>query len=156
MKKKLTEKEIERILEENKKLKEDNDLLHQLVNNITKSLTNIEEGISQYKDCVYALKYFRLQQAYLEADKGIVGNLMLKIVDMPLCSRSKNILNALGCVTLGDIASKEKSFFLELHGMGPVKVKEMENVLESYGLSFGMSVKDIIEETLKGFEASVK
>jgi len=27
---------------------------------------------------------------------------------------------------------------------------------ESYGLSFGMSVKDIIEETLKGFEASVK
>jgi len=40
--------------------------------------------------------------------------------------------------------------------MGPVKLKEMENVLESYGLSFGMSVKDIIEETLKGFEASVK
>lgn len=143
--------DINKILEENKVLKEENKRLHHLLSYIKRNLQDYDDGMDQYLHAIDAEKQAKLRQAYLEADKGIVGKLMIKLEDLPLSGRVKTIFRGSVCKTLGDIAALNKSDIRRYRGMGVGRLKEIEDILEFYGLEFGMDTKGIIEETLKHY-----
>ena len=147
----MSEKEIKKILEENKVLKEENKRLWQLVDFVKKNIQEYEDRIVQFHNANDAEKQAALRQAYLEADKGIVGKLMLKIEDLPLSGRTKNVFKHAGYTTLGDVAALKLVDILGFRGMGKTRVNELTDIMKFYGLEFGMDSKGIIEEALKDY-----
>ena len=147
----MSEKEIKKILEENKVLKEENKRLWQLVDFVKKNIQEYEDRIVQFHNANDAEKQAALRQAYLEADKGIVGKLMLKIEDLPLSGRTKNVFKYAGYTTLGDVAALKLVDILGFRGMGKTRVNELTDLMKFYGLEFGMDSKGIIEEALKNY-----
>ena len=141
MKKKLTEKDIESILEENKKLKEENKRLHQIFDCVKKNILDFEDELTQLKDAAKARRLEDIKQAYIDTGDGLAGKLKLKITDLPLKIRTMNILKSVDCDTLGDIVAKDKTFFMQCRNMGRNGLDDIMNVLELYGLDFGMDVK---------------
>lgn len=141
MKKKLTEKDIESILEENKKLKEENKRLHQIFDCVKKNMLDFEDELTQLKDAAKARRLEDIKQAYIDTGDGLAGKLKLKITDLPLKIRTMNILKSVDCDTLGDIVAKDKTFFMQCRNMGRNGLDDIMNVLELYGLDFGMDVK---------------
>ena len=141
MKKKLTEKDIESILEENKKLKEENKRLHQIFDCVKKNILDFEDELIQLKDAAKARRLEDIKQAYIDTGDGLAGKLKLKITDLPLKIRTMNILKSVDCDTLGDIVAKDKTFFMQCRNMGRNGLDDIMNVLELYGLDFGMDVK---------------
>lgn len=134
MKKKLTEKDIENILEENKKLKEENKRLHQI-------LDCVKKNIQDYEDAAKARRLDEIRPAYIDTGDGLAGKLKLKITDLPLKIRTMNLLKVADCDTLGDIVTKDKSYFMQFRSFGTSGIYDIMNVLELYGLDFGMDVK---------------
>ena len=147
----MSEKEIKKILEENKVLKEENKRLRQLVAYIKKTIQEYEDGIVRFHNAIDAEKQAALRQAYLEADKGIVGKLMIKVDDLPLCGRTKSVFRCSNINTLGDVAALKLVDILGLRGMGKTRVNELTDIMKFYGLEFGMDSKGIIEEALKDY-----
>ena len=147
----MSEKEIKKILEENKVLKEENKRLLQLVAYIKKTIQEYEDGIVQFHNSSDAEKQAALRQAYLEADKGIVGKLMIKVDDLPLCGRTKSVFRCSNINTLGDVAALKLGDILGFRGMGKTRVNELTDIMKFYGLEFGMDSKGIIEEALKDY-----
>ena len=147
----MSEKEIKKILDENKVLKEENKRLRQLVAYIKKTIQEYEDGIVQFHNAIDAEKQAALRQAYLEADKGIVGKLMIKVDDLPISGRTKSAFRSSNVKTLGDVAALKLVDILRFRGMGKTRVKEITDILDFYGLEFGMDSKGIIEEALKDY-----
>lgn len=147
----MNEKEIKKILDENKVLKEENKRLWQLVAYVKKTIQKYEDEIVQFHNANDAEKQAALRRAYLEADKGIVGKLMIKVDDLPLCGRTKNLFRYSDINTLGDVAALKLVDIMGYRGMGKTRVKELTDVMEFYGLEFGMDTKGIIEEALKDY-----
>lgn len=152
MNKEMTDIEIKAILNENAMLKEENQRLHSLVAGMMKQILDFESSLADYKKNFKKQLQTEARQAYLSADKGIVGKFMLKIADQPISNRAKNVLRANNCETLGDLAALQKTDILRFRHFGGNGLSELSNLLESKGLDFGMDVKGIIEESLKGFE----
>lgn len=147
----MNEKEIKKILDDNKVLKEENKRLWQLVAYVKKTIQKYEDEIVQFHNANDAEKQAALRRAYLEADKGIVGKLMIKVDDLPLCGRTKNLFRYSDINTLGDVAALKLVDIMGYRGMGKTRVKELTDVMEFYGLEFGMDTKGIIEEALKDY-----
>ena len=141
MKKKLTEKDIESILEENKKLNEENKRLHQIFDCVKKNILDFEDELTQLKDAAKARRLDEIKQAYIDTGEGLAGKLKLKVKDLPFKIRTMNILKSVDCDTLGDIVAKDKTFFMQCRNMGRNGLDDIMNVLELYGLDFGMDVK---------------
>lgn len=152
----MNEKEIKKILDENKVLKEENKRLWQLVAYVKKTIQKYEDEIVQFHNANDAEKQAALRRAYLEADKGIVGKLMIKVDDLPLCGRTKNLFRYSDINTLGDVAALKLVDIMGYRGMGKTRVKELTDVMEFYGLEFGMDTKGIIEEALKDYGKKTK
>lgn len=144
--------DVESIVKENEILKEENKRLHQFISYMLRQISDFKLEMAQYNESVEAQKQYEARQAYLESDEGVVGKLMIKIVDLPFSVRIHNILKAGDCETLGDIVSKEKTDILKFRGMGIKKFKEIMDVVDYYGLEFGMDVKSIIEDAVKGWQ----
>ena len=142
---KMSSEEIKRILKENEQLKEENKMLRQIVSMVQKDILMLDA----YMDSKAAKEKSEMRQYYLAADKGIVGKLMLKIEDLPLKVRTKNILKKNNCNTFGDVVSLEKTDLLRFRLLGKNGLTDIMNLADSYGLHFGMDVKGIIEESLK-------
>lgn len=52
---------------------------------------------------------------------------------------------------MGDVAALKLVDILRFRGMGKTRVKEITDILDFYGLEFGMDTKGIIEEALKDY-----
>lgn len=141
MKKKLKEIDVESILEENKKLKEENKRLHQIFDYMKKNILAFEDELSQYKDAARAKKHNEMRQVFLDVGESLEAKLKIKIEDLPIQIRTMNVLKARYCDTLGDIVAKDKAFFKQGRYMGSKGFDEIMEVLEFYGLDFGMNVE---------------
>jgi DNA-directed RNA polymerase subunit alpha len=63
-----------------------------------------------------------------------------KIVDMDLSVRALNCLKAAELETLGDLVSIHKSDLLKFRNFGKKSLSELEDLVKSKGLEFGMNV----------------
>ena len=108
----MSEKEIKKILDENKVLKEENKRLWLLVAYIKKTIQEYEDGIVQFHNAVDAEKQAALRQAYLEADKGIVGKLMIKVDDLPISGRTKSAFRSSKTSALVRTVGRNMSLFM--------------------------------------------
>ena len=66
--------------------------------------------------------------------------LKTKLVDMDLSVRALNCLKAADVETLGDLVSYAKSDLLKLRNFGKKSLTELEDLVDSKGLTFGMNV----------------
>ncbi len=66
--------------------------------------------------------------------------LKTKLVDMDLSVRALNCLKAADIDTLGDLVSYNKNDLLKFRNFGKKSLTELEDLIESKGLSFGMNV----------------
>jgi len=66
--------------------------------------------------------------------------LKTKLVDMDLSVRALNCLKAADVDTLGDLVSYNKNDLLKFRNFGKKSLTELEDLIESKGLSFGMNV----------------
>jgi len=66
--------------------------------------------------------------------------LKTKLVDMDLSVRALNCLKAADIETLGDLVSFNKNDLLKFRNFGKKSLTELEDLIESKGLSFGMNV----------------
>ena len=66
--------------------------------------------------------------------------LKTKLVDMDLSVRALNCLKAADVETLGDLVSYHKNDLLKFRNFGKKSLTELEDLVESKGLSFGMNV----------------
>ncbi|MCH2214392.1 MAG: DNA-directed RNA polymerase subunit alpha [Flavobacteriales bacterium] len=66
--------------------------------------------------------------------------LKTKLVDMDLSVRALNCLKAADIDTLGDLVSFNKNDLLKFRNFGKKSLTELEDLIESKGLSFGMNV----------------
>ena len=146
--------DVESIIKENEILKEENKRLHQFISYLFRQISDFKLEMTQYNESVEAQKLYEARQAYLESDEGVVGKLMINVENLPFSARIQNILKAGDCKTLGDIVSKEKTEILRFRGMGSKHIKEISDIVDYYGLEFGMDVKSIIEEAVKGWQPS--
>lgn len=66
--------------------------------------------------------------------------LKTKLVDMDLSVRALNCLKAADVETLGDLVSYHKNDLLKFRNFGKKSLTELEDLVESKGLTFGMNV----------------
>jgi len=66
--------------------------------------------------------------------------LKTKLVDLDLSVRALNCLKAADVETLGDLVSYNKNDLLKFRNFGKKSLTELEDLVESKGLSFGMNV----------------
>ena len=66
--------------------------------------------------------------------------LKTKLVDMDLSVRALNCLKAADVETLGELVSYNKNDLLKFRNFGKKSLTELEDLIESKGLSFGMDV----------------
>ena len=66
--------------------------------------------------------------------------LKTKLVDMDLSVRALNCLKAADVETLGEVVSYNKNDLLKFRNFGKKSLTELEDLIESKGLSFGMDV----------------
>ena len=66
--------------------------------------------------------------------------LKTKLVDMDLSVRALNCLKAADVETLGDLVSYNKNDLLKFRNFGKKSLSELEDLVDSKGLSFGMNV----------------
>ena len=66
--------------------------------------------------------------------------LKTKLVDMDLSVRALNCLKAADVETLGDLVSYNKNDLLKFRNFGKKSLTELEDLVDSKGLSFGMNV----------------
>lgn len=66
--------------------------------------------------------------------------LKTKLVDMDLSVRALNCLKAADVETLGDLVSYNKNDLLKFRNFGKKSLTELEDLVDSKGLNFGMNV----------------
>ena len=138
--------DINNLLQENATLKEENRRLLQLVSLIHTSIRDYELDLQEYREAEKAKKEKEAIKKIVVEDHDIVGKFEININDVPLSDRVKKALINYHCKTLGDIAKMNKKDILHFNRLGMKGVTEIEEILKSQGLSFGMKVKEIIEE----------
>ena len=69
-----------------------------------------------------------------------------KLVDMDLSVRALNCLKAADVETLGDLVSYNKNDLLKLRNFGKKSLTELEELVISKGLSFGMNVSKYLDK----------
>lgn len=99
----------------------------------------------------------------LGPDGGEITKLLsTRIVDMKLTTRSLNCLRAADIKTLGQLVSYKRSDLLKIRNFGRKSFDELEGLIESLGLSWGMDVGAVLaadyelkNNHLEGKEAAV-
>lgn len=145
----MCEIDINNILQENATLKEENKRLMQLVSLIQSNIRDFELDLQEFRDAEKTKKEKDAIKKLVNEDHDILGKFMIKISDVSLSDRVKKALKNYHCDTLGDVVKMNKKDLLHFDRLGMKGVTEIEEILKSHGMSFGMNVKDIIEEAQK-------
>ena len=135
---------IEELKKENEALKEENARL-------TYSVGELLKKIEEYKVALEIKEQNDLKKRYISESSAFVQILMKKLEDLPISVRSRNILNAAGCKTLGDIAKLHKVDLLKFRNCGKKTLMEIFELVDQSGLTFGMDVDGIIETDMKEY-----
>ena len=135
---------IEELKKENEALKEENARL-------TYSVGELLKKIEEYKGALEIKEQNDLKKHYISESSAFVQILMKKLEDLPISVRSRNILNAAGCKTLGDIAKLHKVDLLKFRNCGKKTLMEIFELVDQSGLTFGMDVDGIIEADMKEY-----
>jgi DNA-directed RNA polymerase subunit alpha len=78
-----------------------------------------------------------------EIDKGVekIRKLLnIKVSELELSVRSNNVMKQAHIKTLGDLVQKTEAEMLKFRNFGKKSLAEMNNILKSYGLQFGMDI----------------
>ena len=78
-----------------------------------------------------------------EVDKGVekIRKLLnIKVSELELSVRSNNVMKQAHIKTLGDLVQKSEAEMLKFRNFGKKSLAEMNNILKSYGLQFGMDI----------------
>lgn len=80
------------------------------------------------------------QEEFDESSLHMRQLLKTKLIDLDLSVRALNCLKAADVDTLGDLVSYHKNDLLKFRNFGKKSLTELEDLVESKGLSFGMNV----------------
>ena len=136
--------QIEELTKENEALKEENARL-------TYSVGELLKKIEEYRVALEIKEQNDMKKRYIKEASATVKKLMEKVDDMPISVRSKNILFAAGCLTLGDIVKYQKYDLIKFRNCGRKTIMEITDLVNNSGLSWGMNVDDIIEADMKEY-----
>jgi DNA-directed RNA polymerase subunit alpha len=81
-----------------------------------------------------------VQEEFDESTAHVRQLLMTKLTDLDLSVRALNCLKAAEVETLGDLVSFNKSDLLKFRNFGKKSLTELENLVASKNLEFGMNV----------------
>ena len=73
--------------------------------------------------------------------------LITSVDDLELSVRSHNCLKAANIKTLGDLVGRDESEMLKFRNFGRKSLAELIEIVENYGLEFGMDVDKYVNET---------
>ena len=135
---------IEELEKQNKALREENARL-------TYSITELLKKLDEYRAALEIKEQNDIKQQFISQSSALVQKLMKTVADLPISVRSKNVLNAAGCETLGDIVMMQKTDFLKFRNCGMKSLTELTEQVELAGLTWGMDVDSIIEAEMKEY-----
>lgn len=98
----------------------------------------LEEKIKKNEDCIDDLA-------------TVVPALGTKLVDVNLTVRTLNCCKSADIETIGDLVQKEKIDLLKIRNFGKKSLGELDDLLNSLGLHFGMDLDNIFESKYKTF-----
>ncbi len=75
--------------------------------------------------------------------------LLTSVDDLELSVRSHNCLKAANIKTLGDLVRKDESEMLKFRNFGRKSLSELVEIVENYGLDFGMDVDKYIKDDVE-------
>ncbi|GBD87170.1 DNA-directed RNA polymerase subunit alpha [bacterium BMS3Abin03] len=75
--------------------------------------------------------------------------LLTNVEELELSVRSHNCLKAANIKTLGDLVRKDESEMLKFRNFGRKSLAELMDIVENYGLEFGMDVDKYIKEEIE-------
>lgn len=74
--------------------------------------------------------------------------LVTSVDDLELSVRSHNCLKAANIKTLGDLVRKDESEMLKFRNFGRKSLAELQDIVDNYGLDFGMDVDKYLNEKI--------
>lgn len=92
-----------------------------------------------------------LAESYEEDPGSLTSLLNTRIVDLNLTVRSLNILRREGIETLSELVTLHKTDLLKFRDLGKKSLAELDDLLDSMNLSFGMDVNTAIKEDMRRF-----
>ena len=81
-----------------------------------------------------------------EVDQGLVEKLQMTVSELDLSVRSANCLKEAHLKTVGEVVRRTELEMLKYRNFGKKSLAEINNILQSMGLSFGMKVDDILKK----------
>ena len=75
--------------------------------------------------------------------------LLTSVDDLELSVRSHNCLKAANIKSLGDLVRKDESEMLKFRNFGRKSLAELVEIVENYGLDFGMDVDRYIKDDVE-------
>ncbi|HPD57271.1 MAG TPA: DNA-directed RNA polymerase subunit alpha [Smithellaceae bacterium] len=85
----------------------------------------------------------------IEDEKGDINKILLRSVeDLELSVRSANCLKNAGINTIGELVQKTEAEMLKTKNFGRKSLSEIKDILNEYGLSFGMNVTSLTPEEI--------
>lgn len=125
---------------------------------ILDELKSAHHTIELLKKELDTLSEYRFQKESIkEYEEAYYQHLLLKtkLENMNLVQRVQTVFKENHIETLGDLVNYNRNDILKLHGVGKTCMKEMEDLLESLNLSFGMNT-DWIEENYNLYQISLR
>lgn len=94
------------------------------------------------------------EEEKVESEKDAEAERLRKILttnvdDLELSVRSHNCLKAANIKTLGDLVRRDENEMLKFRNFGRKSLAELIEIVENYGLEFGMDVDKILKEKLE-------
>lgn len=107
------------------------------------------EIAGKYQSKQDLINSYSIMKQYDKECSKEVSLLKQNIQDLPLSTRTKNVLLANGLRTLGDVVSQSEADLLKARNMGRKSTDEITTYITNLGFSFGMDAEVIIEADLQ-------
>lgn len=115
---------------------------------LTSGMKSLQRRVEELKKQLMIDNNRSMLETY-EEDPGSLTHLMnTKMVDFNLTVRCLNILRQEGVETLGEVVAMRKTDLLKFRNMGRKSLAELEDLLESLDLSFGMDVDKAVKDDM--------
>lgn len=124
-------------------------LLEQQVVEYNMHLEKLGEIASSYEVRQDIMQSYMLINHYERECSPMVTLLKNRVEDLPLSTRTKNVLIASDFITLGDIVKKDKASFEKARGFGKKCIEELDSYITKVGLSFAMDVDSIVVDDIQ-------
>ena len=129
------------LIDSRRKDKEDNEALKATVRHLKEKLQKYEKA-----ERLAAEKALEERKREIAANDGLCSLLSMKITDCNLSVRSLNCLKGQEIETIGDLCKENKSDILKIKHLGWRSLTELNDLLDSLGLDWGMDVDRIYNE----------